>query len=205
MRTGFVRTTCSTEAMNLHLTEIAEIVAPSTHAVLLVDQAGWHLSTRVTSKLHRGFEVPRIFRNGEIHWLRFSWFHESNTSAFEVIYISGTPGRGRHGGGGLSNHPRGAKGGSRALDLNFGFVIEDSLLKRKCALIARIILNGSRQPAVEGFFIAETCPCFHIASTGNTRGSSAAINSGKHQFSQRDTWRASRNKTTNSYVIEITL
>ena len=30
--------------MNLHLAEIAEIVA---HAVLLVDQAGWHLSTRL--------------------------------------------------------------------------------------------------------------------------------------------------------------
>ena len=33
--------------MNLHLAEIAEIVAPGAHAVLLVDQAGWHLSTRL--------------------------------------------------------------------------------------------------------------------------------------------------------------
>ncbi|MDR3450202.1 MAG: IS630 family transposase [Alphaproteobacteria bacterium] len=38
---------CNTEAMNLHLAEIAEIVAPGDHAVLLVDQAGWHLSTRL--------------------------------------------------------------------------------------------------------------------------------------------------------------
>jgi transposase len=34
--------------MNLHLAEIAEIIAPNTHTVLLVDQAGWHLSTRLT-------------------------------------------------------------------------------------------------------------------------------------------------------------
>ena len=38
---------CNTEALNLHLVEIAAIVAPGAHAVLLVDQAGWHLSTRV--------------------------------------------------------------------------------------------------------------------------------------------------------------
>ena len=37
--------TCNTEAMNLHLVEIAATVAPSAHAVLLLDQAGWHLST----------------------------------------------------------------------------------------------------------------------------------------------------------------
>jgi len=36
---------CNTEAMNLHLAEIAKAVAA--HAVLLVDQARWHLSTRL--------------------------------------------------------------------------------------------------------------------------------------------------------------
>src|SRR6185437_804879 len=38
---------CNTEAMNLHLAEIAEAVAPGAHTVLLVDQAGWHLSARL--------------------------------------------------------------------------------------------------------------------------------------------------------------
>lgn len=33
--------------MNLHLAEIAAAVAPGAHAVLLLDQAGWHLSDRV--------------------------------------------------------------------------------------------------------------------------------------------------------------
>ncbi len=38
---------CNTEAMNLHLVEIVQTVAPRAHAVLLIDQAGWHLSTRL--------------------------------------------------------------------------------------------------------------------------------------------------------------
>ena len=38
---------CNTEAMNLHLAEIAAAVEPAGHAVLLVDQAGWHISTRL--------------------------------------------------------------------------------------------------------------------------------------------------------------
>ena len=38
---------CNTEAMNLHLAEIARVVAPGAHAVLLLDQAGWHLSQRL--------------------------------------------------------------------------------------------------------------------------------------------------------------
>jgi hypothetical protein len=38
---------CNTEAMNLHLAEIATQIAPGAHAALLVDQAGWHLSGRL--------------------------------------------------------------------------------------------------------------------------------------------------------------
>ena len=38
---------CNTEAMNLHLAEIATEVAPGRHAILLLDQAGWHLSSRL--------------------------------------------------------------------------------------------------------------------------------------------------------------
>src|SRR5260370_1845425 len=38
---------CNTEPMNLHLAEIAATVAPAAHALLLSDQAGWHLSTRL--------------------------------------------------------------------------------------------------------------------------------------------------------------
>ena len=38
---------CNTEAMNLHLIEIAGEVAPGRYAVLLVDQAGWHMSKKI--------------------------------------------------------------------------------------------------------------------------------------------------------------
>lgn len=40
---------CNTTAMNLHLTEVAEMVSPGRHAVLLLDQAGWHLSGDVAA------------------------------------------------------------------------------------------------------------------------------------------------------------
>ena len=39
---------CTTEAMALQLAEIAQAVAPGAHAVVLLDQAGWHQSKRLT-------------------------------------------------------------------------------------------------------------------------------------------------------------
>jgi len=45
--TGLVLPFCNTEAIELHLQEIALDVQPGAHAVLFVDQAGW----RVTAKL----------------------------------------------------------------------------------------------------------------------------------------------------------
>src|SRR6476469_663717 len=33
---------CNTQAMQLHLDEIATEVAPDAHAILILDQAGWH-------------------------------------------------------------------------------------------------------------------------------------------------------------------
>ena len=38
---------CNIAAMNLHLAEIAMAVAPGAHAVLVLDQAGWHLSDKL--------------------------------------------------------------------------------------------------------------------------------------------------------------
>jgi len=35
---------CDTAAMSLHLVEIAATVAPDAHAVVLLDQAGWHIA-----------------------------------------------------------------------------------------------------------------------------------------------------------------
>jgi transposase len=38
---------CNTLAMALHLAEISHAVEPGCHAVLLLDQAGWHLSDKL--------------------------------------------------------------------------------------------------------------------------------------------------------------
>ena len=44
---GLVLPVCDTFAMNLHLAEIAKNVAPGAHALLLVDQAGWHMTDKL--------------------------------------------------------------------------------------------------------------------------------------------------------------
>ena len=38
---------CNTGTMSLHLTEIALAVAPGAHAVVLMDQAGWHMTGKL--------------------------------------------------------------------------------------------------------------------------------------------------------------
>jgi transposase len=44
---GLVLPRCTSEAMTLHLAEISQAVAPGAHALVLLDQAGWHLSKRL--------------------------------------------------------------------------------------------------------------------------------------------------------------
>ena len=44
---GLVLPRCTSEAMSLHLAEIAQAVAPGAHAVVLLDQAGWHQAKRL--------------------------------------------------------------------------------------------------------------------------------------------------------------
>src|SRR3546814_14151233 len=58
---GLVLPFCNTETMSLHLTEIALAIAPGAHAVVLMDQAGWHM----TGKL----DVPNnISKIGRASW-----------------------------------------------------------------------------------------------------------------------------------------
>jgi hypothetical protein len=44
---GLVLPFCNIATMNLHLAEISQAVADDAHAVLVVDQAGWHTSDRL--------------------------------------------------------------------------------------------------------------------------------------------------------------
>jgi transposase len=61
---------CNTRAMKLHLAEISASGSPCRHGVLLLDQAGWHLSGDVTvpdniNLAAPAAEVPRAQRHGE--------------------------------------------------------------------------------------------------------------------------------------------
>src|SRR4051794_28444894 len=44
---GLVLPRCTTQGMTLHLKEIAQAVTPGAHALVLVDQAGWHQSKKL--------------------------------------------------------------------------------------------------------------------------------------------------------------
>ena len=44
---GLVLPSCHSEAMALHLEEISLAVAPGAHALVLLDQAGWHVSKKL--------------------------------------------------------------------------------------------------------------------------------------------------------------
>jgi len=46
---GLVLPLCNTQAMNLHLQKVSKVVAPGKHAVLLIDQAGWHTSAKLAA------------------------------------------------------------------------------------------------------------------------------------------------------------
>jgi DDE superfamily endonuclease len=44
---GLVLPFCNSEAMALHLEEISLAIAPGAHALVLLDQAGWHVSKKL--------------------------------------------------------------------------------------------------------------------------------------------------------------
>ena len=45
-RVGLVNPGCNTEAMNIHLDLISQRIGPGRHALLILDQAGWHESSK---------------------------------------------------------------------------------------------------------------------------------------------------------------
>ena len=44
---GLVMPYCDTAAMQAHLAEVSVMVAPGAHAVVMLDQAGWHMSNNL--------------------------------------------------------------------------------------------------------------------------------------------------------------
>ncbi len=82
---------CNTAAMNLHLAEITHAVAPGAHAVLLVDQARWHLSHRLVIP-HNITIVPLPPKCPELNpveniwqFMRNNWLSNRVFSSYENI------------------------------------------------------------------------------------------------------------------------
>src|SRR5580693_3798198 len=44
---GLVLPWCNSATMSLHLAEVSQAVSPGAHAVVLLDQAGWHTSPKL--------------------------------------------------------------------------------------------------------------------------------------------------------------
>src|SRR5215203_1371438 len=69
---GLVLPRCTTEGMTLHLNEIAQVVAPGAHALVLVDQAGGHESKRLVVPANITL-VPLPFKAPELTPVENIW------------------------------------------------------------------------------------------------------------------------------------
>ena len=92
---GLVMPWCDTPAMQAHLHEISAAVDPGAHAVIMLDQAGWHMSARL--------EVPRNItllplppRSPELNpqenvwqFLRDNWLSNRIFSSYDDIVAHG--------------------------------------------------------------------------------------------------------------------
>jgi transposase len=63
---------CTAQAMSLHLEEIAQVVTPGTHAVLLLDRAGWHVLSKLKVPANLTL-VPLPTRSPELNPVENVW------------------------------------------------------------------------------------------------------------------------------------
>ncbi len=82
---------CTTEAMILQLAEISQAVAPGAHALVLLDQAGWHLSKRLKVPANITL-VPLPAKAPELNpmenvwqFLRDNWLSNRIFTSYEAI------------------------------------------------------------------------------------------------------------------------
>lgn len=74
--------------MNLHLAEIATQLAPGTHAALLLDQAGWHLSGALATPTNITL-IPPLAKRPELNpqeniW-QFDWLSNRIFKSYDDI------------------------------------------------------------------------------------------------------------------------
>jgi len=70
--TGLVPPFCNTEAMELHLQEIGLDIQPEAHAVLFVDQDGWHITAKRNAPENMTL-VPLPSRSPELNPVEIIW------------------------------------------------------------------------------------------------------------------------------------
>jgi transposase len=76
---------CTTEAMAHHLEEIASTVAPGAHAVLLLDQAGWHTTRKLTAPKNITL-LPLPARSPELNPVEHLWqFMRDNWLGHRIV------------------------------------------------------------------------------------------------------------------------
>ena len=80
---GLVLPSCNTEAMALHLEEIATAVAPGAHAILVLDQAGWHVSK--TPQTSRSSLYPPNLVENIWQFMRDNWLSNRVFRSYEDI------------------------------------------------------------------------------------------------------------------------
>ena len=75
---GLVMAHCYTQAMTAHLAEISATVATGAHAVVILDQAGWHMSKALVVP-HNITLVPLPPRSPELNLVETVWqyLHEN--------------------------------------------------------------------------------------------------------------------------------
>jgi transposase len=69
---GLVMPWCDTAAMTAHLAEISVMVAPGAHAILILDQAGWHMSKALVSPENITL-LPLPPRSPELNPAEYVW------------------------------------------------------------------------------------------------------------------------------------
>lgn len=88
---GLVMPRCTTEAMNLHLAEIARAVTAGAHAVLLLDQAGWQMTQKLIVPANITL-LPLPARSPELNpvenlwqFIRENWLGNRIFASYEAI------------------------------------------------------------------------------------------------------------------------
>ncbi len=83
---GLVLPRCTTKAMDLELAEISQAVAPGAHAMVLLDQAGWHLSKKLKALVPLPAKAPELNPMENVwQFARDNWLSNRVFASYEDV------------------------------------------------------------------------------------------------------------------------